>query len=162
MLSAKLWYAFSFYQSLDYLVPICPDENCATSRGLADALMIMAMAGIFILELFPLIGGIILDVFYGVLILFPAEYADAILSDMFNVILIYVVPILQLPIIWWNYSKVGITNALNIPTVKDDSFDYFIDLFFGAPHESYLLSTSVQAGMTSTYLLSRGLKEIGI
>ena len=44
----------------------------------------MALVGLYVADLVPLLLTLPVDLFYGILIFFPSEYAEAILGDPFN------------------------------------------------------------------------------
>ena len=73
----------------------------------------------------PLLLTLPLDLFYGILIFFPDEYAEVTLADPFNLLLMIATPAINGLWLWWCETTTG-SEAVE-PTNKEEAYEYLID-----------------------------------
>ena len=123
-------------------------------------MILVALAGLYLVDLIPLLLTLPVDLFYGILIFFPNEYAEAILGDPFNLSSIVAMPAINGLWLWWSGTQTG-TEAEE-PTNKDEAGGYLIEEFWGGQHGAYKVSNWGQIGISLSYLISRILLLVGV
>ena len=119
----------------------------------------MALAGLYLADLVPLLLTLPVDLFYGILIFFPSEYAEVIMGDPFNLLSVIAMPVMNGLWAWWSGTR---TESVAVkPTNKDEAFGYLIEEYWGGQHGAYTVSNWAQVGMTLSYLISRIFLLIG-
>ena len=80
-------------------------------------MILVALAGLYLADLVPLLLTLLVDLFYGILIFFPSEYAEAILGDPFNLSSIVAMPVIDGLWLWWSGTRSG--SEAEEPTTKE-------------------------------------------